>query len=52
MGHRNEDGVYFDEPGCIECDWGERPCHCVEDPTIADDPAAPIGDRQIEHEGE
>lgn len=33
-GYRNEDGVYFDDPGCVECDWGERPCHCVDDPTI------------------
>lgn len=21
---------YHDDPGCVECDYGERCCHCID----------------------
>jgi len=27
-----EGSSYHDEEGCIECNWGEMPCHCTGTP--------------------
>lgn len=30
---QTEEGVaYYSADGCIECDWGELPCHCTGTP--------------------